>query len=54
VEEKRIIFDLYKRWCEALKWIILIADRGQYKNVFNMIHNLWIPWKMGISPLAAK
>lgn len=52
MEEKRIIFDLHKGWCQALKRILLAADRGQYKNVFNMIHNLWIPWKLGISLLA--
>jgi uncharacterized membrane protein len=54
MEKKIIIFALYKRCCEALKWILLTADRGQYKNVFNVIRNLWIPWKLGISLLAAK
>jgi hypothetical protein len=37
-----------------LKWILLVADRGQYKNVFNMIYNLWISWKLGITLLALK
>lgn len=52
--EKRTIFDLYKRWCESLKWILLAVDRDQYKSVFNVIYNVWIPWKSGIRLLAAK